>query len=285
MRKLLVFILLICACNSYAGWFVFAVNETVERQSAQGWQALNKGDKLLGTDIIRMGQFASLSVLDDKSKRIYTLQTAKETKLAELMQQAQSSCSPNIARYAKTILNIFRSEDTEALSGSAGVNYRDAAADRIVADILRRQMEGYTWSNAPVLKSSYRLDLQMVSAESGEICQVVREGERVRLLVSNHSNRALFVAIVDVDASGIPQVLLPQDASEMISRMFIPAYATVMLPEVLTFAPAGADNLYMFAYEEPFDMQKVLALMPTASAEMPATGAQLGTAQLVIQIR
>lgn len=285
MRKLLVFILLICACNSYAGWFVFAVNETVERQSAQGWQALNKGDKLLGTDIIRMGQFASLSVLDDKSKRIYTLQTAKETKLAELMQQAQSSCSPNIARYAKTILNIFRSEDTESLSGSAGVNYRDAAADRIVADILRRQMEGYTWANAPVLKSSYRLDLQMVSAESGEICQVVREGERVRLLVSNHSNRALFVAIVDVDASGIPQVLLPQDASEMISRMFIPAYATVMLPEVLTFAPAGADNLYMFAYEEPFDMQKVLALMPTASAEMPATGAQLGTAQLVIQIR
>lgn len=286
MRKLLIFTALFLACNSYAGWFVFAVNETVERQSAQEWQTLQKGDKLLGTDIIRMSQYASLSVLDDKSKRIYTIQTPKEAKLAELMRQAQSSCSPNIARFGKTILNIFRGEGNSASNGSAGVTYRDANADRMVANLLRQQMVGYTWSNTPVLHTDYRLELQVVSAENGEICHVVGEGERVRLLISNHSNRALFVAIVDVDASGIPQVLLPQDEDEMISKMFVPAFSTVMLPEVLSFAPAGTDHLYLIAFDEPFDMQQVLTLMQASLVEQPTSATQkLGSAQLDIQIR
>lgn len=286
MRKLLIFTMLLFACNSYAEWFVFAVNENVERQSAQGWQTLQKGDKLLETDNIRMSQYASLSVLDDKSKRVYTVQSSKEAKLADLMRQAQSTCSPNIARFAQTILNIFRSGDNSSLNGSAGVTYRDATADRMVADLLRRQMAGYTWGNTPVLHSDYRLELQVVSAENGETCHVVREGERVRLLISNHSNRALFVAIVDVDASGIPQVLLPQDTDEMISKMFVPAFSTVMLPEVLSFAPAGTDHLYVIAYDEPFDMQQVLTLMQATQAEQPISAtAKLGCAQLNIQIR
>lgn len=284
MRRLLTFILLICACSCYAGWFVFSVNETVERQSTQGWQELQKGDKLLPTDNIRMSQYASLSVLDDKSKRIFTLQSTAESTMSDLMRQAQSSCSPNLARYAKTLMSIFRSGNTEELKGSAGVNYRDANADRIVAGILRQQMTDF---HNYQLSTDYRLELQAVSADNGEICQQVSEGERVRLLVSNHSNRALFVAILDVDAGGIPQVLLPLDANDMISRMFVPAYSTIMLPQVISFAPQGVDHLYLIAYDEPFDMQQVLRLMeePEADAPLPDIAPKLGCAHLDIRIR
>lgn len=287
MRKFLILILLLCTCYGYADWFVFAVNETVERQSNDGWQLLQKGDRLFATDNIRMSQYASLSVLDDQSKRVYPLQCTTETKLTDLMQQMQSSSSPALVRYAKTILNIFHSEDQEALVGSAGVSYRDAAADRIVADILRRRLNGNTWSNVSYLSSDYRLEMQSVCLDKGELCHIVNEGERIRLLVSNHSNRALFVAILDVDAGGSPQVLLPQNVNEMIGRMFIPAYSTVLLPEVLSFAPAGIDYLYLIAYDEPFDIQQVLTLMQTTDATIPVqtSTSKLGCTCLVMNIR
>lgn len=287
MRKCLILILLTCTCQSYAAWFVFAVNETVERRSSEGWQLLQKGDPLFATDHIRMSQYASLSVLDDQSKQVYPLQCSDEMVLDDLMKHAQTTCSSAIARYAKTILSIFRSEEDESLIGSAGVAYRNAAADRIIADMLSRQMGDYAWHNIPTLRSDYRLELQAVSADNGELCQVVREEERVRLLVSNHSNRALFVAVLDVDASGVAQVLLPHDASEMISRMFIPAYSTVMLPEVISFAPAGVDHLYLIAYDEPFDMSHVLSLMQSAdvATSTPISLAKLGFSHLVMHVR
>lgn len=287
MRKLLIFTLLICACNSYAGWFVFAVNETVERQTDQGWQILRKGDQLHPADSIRMSHYASLSVMDDKSKRVYSLQSPSPAQLADLMQQAQRTSPSNIARYWKTIQSIFRTGKAEERTGSAGVNYRDASADRMVAHLLLDQLNGQTWNNLPALDTDYQLELQVVSAESGELCHVLREGERVRFLVSNHSNRALFMAILDVDASGVPQVLLPMDAAEMISRAFVPAYSTVMLPEVLSFAPAGTDHLYLIAYDEPFDMEQVLLLMQSNESvtSLQDASARLGSAHLTVQIR
>lgn len=297
MRKSLILIWLLCACNSYAGWFAFAVNDSVQHRSSRGWQAIQKGDPLSATDSIRMGRYASLSVLDDQAKRIYSLQTSRPALLSDLMRSAESTCSSNIARYAKAILRIFRSQEEESLLGSAGVSYRDAAADRAVADLLRQRMSGRAWSVAPVLASDYRMELQAVSLDRSEVCQVVREEERVRLLVSNHSNQALFVAVLDVDAGGVPQLLLPQDMNEMISHMFIPAYSTVMLPDVLSFAPAGIDHLYLIAYEEPFDMQQVLNLLqsndspttpPSSSSSLSSSSSstpKLGTAHLTLHIR
>lgn len=286
MRKLLIFIMLVCACNSYAGWFVFAINETVERQSAQGWMALQKGDKLLAADSIRMSPYASLSVLDDKTKRVYALQSATPVRLGELMKQAQSSSPTNLARYWKTIQSIFRTGNADERIGSAGVNYRDASADQMVAGYLCQQLREQPWKSIPALHSDYKLELQVVSAESGELCHTLREGESARLLVSNHSSKALFVAILDVDAGGVPQVLLPHDAADMFSHMFVPAYSTVMLSEIIRFAPAGVDHLYLIAYDEPFDMQHVLDLIPAVetNVSIPDVTPKFGSAHLTIPI-
>lgn len=286
MRKLLILLLLIYTCHSYAAWHVFSVNGDVKRHTTQGWKSLIKGDELFPTDRIRMEQYASLSIIDNQSKKIYSVQSSKEAKLGDLIQQAKSASPSNIARYWKIVQNIMHNQNTEEFNGSAGVNYRDANADKTIASLLRRQLIGTSWSAIPSLHTDYALELHVISTEDGELSETVREGERVRLLVSNHSDMALFVAIMDVDAGGIPQVILPHDMPDMISHTLIPAYSTVMLPELVSFAPAGIDHLYLIAYDEPFDMQQVLTLIQT-----PETGSQapssvkLGSARLSLSIK
>lgn len=264
------FLFLLVSCfwllSVRADYYVFSTNNRVERKHNHTWSMVVQGESLNELDSIRMEAYASLSLLDDKEQKVYAVQCEKPQTVQHLVQQAQRQKGwlSQTFSVAKAILS---GQGQPSASQQYSVTYRSSKAEEAVAAVLKQRLQGNLWTAQTKLASDGRLEIQLKEMTSGNLIENVNENDWVQLLITNHTNTALYIAVVDVDKTNVPAPILPTDLAEVLLHQLIPPLSSVLLPYPLSFSPKGTDGLFVIGYPEPFDMTRVLEQLPSAQAQ------------------
>lgn len=270
LSKMKRFLLLLMSClwmlSMRADYYVFSTNNRVERKHNQTWSIAIQGEPLDESDSIRMEAYASLSLLDDREQKVYAIQCESPQTVQYLVKQSQrrnSRLSQTFA-VAKAILS---GQGQPSASQQYGVTYRSSKVEEAVAAVLKQRLQGDIWTSQTILTSDGRIEIQLKEMVSGKFMENVNENDWVQLLITNYTNQDLYVAVVDIDRTGVPSPILPTDIAEVILHQHIPPLSSVLLPYPLSFSPQGTDGLFVIGYPEPFDMTRVIELLPSAQAQ------------------
>jgi len=131
MKKLLVFAILICVVTAFGfadKFTVQSVTGRVERESGAQKVAVNAGDVLDGSVLIRTFAAASVVLRDEKGKTV-TVSARRNGSIAELVKASSGvQIGGNISHTETGTVNL-----TGAQSGTASARSSDAAGDDGIA--------------------------------------------------------------------------------------------------------------------------------------------------------
>lgn len=265
--------LLIGSCVSAQDYQVFSINGTAERFDGNQWKTLVKAQALTGSDQIRTSRNGSVTVLDNKLRKIYAVQSVKGGKV-ETLTATQRARTKSLTKeaFAEVIKSMFGKQE-DGYSTRGGVTYRGGNADELLAVWLNANIDDkYHISN-----SSFNIALHAINPISYKSVQSVRVGDNVELLVVNESDDALFVGVLDIDATGVWSAV--SDGCEL-----IPPHSSIVLPyPVEFFEPRGTDHLLLLAYTELFDPKRVVELR--GKTTVGETSVKASAAQIEINIK
>ena len=287
LKRLPFLLLLLCmSCIVNAELRVFSVSGNVSRWTGTEWEELYKGKALQPTDRIRMTEYAQLSIADDKQKLLLPVQAEGEYTVEQLVITAKQHKTGFLKSCWNTVVAILNGDLVQEQQGGPGTEYRGERTtedtNKSIACELQKQLYNNDWSSLS-LQTYYRIELQLIDMQQGNLRTNLYLGELVRPLVTNHSNTPLFVGIVDYDGKGDAVSVLPTAPEQMFTSFLIPPFSTVILPFPFVFNEIGTEHLYLIASPELFNMERVLELLKETSGSAAAT-TPIGLAKAVIQI-
>lgn len=274
MKKIL-FILFfqLSLCVTAQEYKVFSINGIAERLEGKQWKVLVKAQPLTATDQIRTSQNGSVTILDNKLRKIYAVQSIKGGKV-ETLTATQRARAKSLTQEAFTEVtkSMFGKQD-EQYNTRGGVTYRGGNADEQLANWLKVNVD----TKFNIHNSKYIIAIHAMNPATHKAVSSVQIGEMVELMVVNESDEALYVSVLDIDAEGVWNAI--SDGCEL-----IPPHSTVMLPyPVEFFEPRGTDHLLLLAYAEMFEPKRIVELREITSTNGPTVEAS--AAQIEINIK
>lgn len=252
---------------------VFSINGSAERLDGKVWKPLVKGQPLRGNDHVRTSHHGSLTILDNERRKVYAVQSERGGTVEALVGTQRAHAKSMTAEAFAEVKNAMFSKQDDRYSTRGGVTYRGGNTDEMLAAWLNTNVN----SSFSIQHSAYSLALHAMNPATHKAVSSIEVGETVELMVTNSSDAALYVGIIDIDAEGMWNAVV--DFCEL-----LPPHTAVVLPyPVEFFEPRGTDHLLLLAYPELFDIQRVLALRATTTADSKAFEA--GATQLAIKIK
>lgn len=253
---------------------VFSINGTAERFDGKAWKALVKAQPLTGKDKVRTSRNGSLTILDNNRRKVYAVQSEKGGKV-ETLTATQRAHAKSLTReaFAEVTKAMFGKLD-ERYDTRGGVTYRGENVDEALAIWLKANVD----TKYRILNSSFKLALYATDPATHQAVHTVHVGESVEMKVSNESDEALFISIIDIDAEGVWSAVSTE-------CNLIPPHSLVVLPYPVEFyEPLGTDRLLLLAYTELFDPQRIVELLKTNAIE-GESDISVGAKTISIEIR
>lgn len=245
------FVCLFVACVSAAGedLWIYAINSSVELYHSQ-WQAAKPLQKIALTDSLRFGENASVTLLDREKDRLYAVQGIKSQDVNTLVNEARGRKQTGDPSLVQFLWESARGNNSgDKFRHSAGVIYRDKDINVALASVIQ-SMDG----NLPV-------EFELIDQESGEkIGETATIGQTALIKVKNYSALAIFVNLIDIDATGNISPCIPVSSATQMGQLLIPVRSEVILtslPIVFT-EPQGRDELILIASPEYFNIYAVV---------------------------
>mgnify|MGYP003513602908 CR=1 FL=1 len=270
--------MLIMAVATYAGnLFVYSVTGSVERKAGNAWQTLTKRAELQESDVVRVKDGASLSIIDKSAQKIYATGAVDGKSVGTIIKEQGSASSASTQFVAHAVKSLFNGNGTDNISHSAaGCTYRGDRAPRLnrhaeSAKSILAKKNSEAQFNVSNEKSDFGVSFDLVDPKTGEIVVAAKAGREVYFRVKNNSSKILYVNVIDVASNGEMAECLPIDDAQTLSHLLIPANCVIDLedyPIELTY-PLGTDNLVLVASEVPYDLRQVnkFLKMPNIKAD------------------
>jgi hypothetical protein len=214
------------------------------------WVLLTAREKINGNDSIRISEKSALSIIDKKEKKIYSFKSQSAKQLANMIKKGQPS---GASKFFDRFLEALTRGDTETISHTANVSYKDLSYDKQIYAALKSR------SNA----SAYPVKMCLVDVETGqEITDRAEIGRKFFFRITNHSATSLFVNVLDIAADGSMYDCFPIDKSASLLHLMMPAESSIDFTAYpMEFAePAGVDRLVLIGSEQPFDLRNIIRL-------------------------
>ncbi|MBR6304601.1 MAG: hypothetical protein IKR37_03110 [Paludibacteraceae bacterium] len=255
--KTKVLLLLLCInMMAYAdAIYVYNVTDTVEFYHNGEWKPAYKTLALEAEDSLRMGEFASISLLPKGADTPYPVQFKSTLTVQEALEQGSPA---KRSTFRETISGLWHEifqpghVSMEHYNTQHGATYRGSASEQVMA---------YAVENPAV--SDFDISFALINANTMNIVDSqVTEDIPLILQVTNKSNTPLFVNLIDISNDGMSPVL-PIDEKGLMGHLLIPANATVRFSERhmrFSFYGAGTDTLILLASPEAFDLTEVIKL-------------------------
>lgn len=252
---------------------VFAVNGSAERLDGKDWKTLVKGQPLKGTDHVRTAPKGSLTLLDNERRKVYAVQSEQGGRVEALVGTQRAKAKSMTAEAFAEVKKAMFSRQDDRYNTRGGVTYRGGNADEMLAAWLNTNVK----SSFSIQRSAYTLALHAMDPASHKAVHSIDVGGTLELMVTNSSDEALYVGMIDIDAEGVWSAV--SDCCEL-----LPPHSAVVLPyPVEFFEPRGTDHLLLVAYPEAFDPQRVVALRDSTTVD--GNTVEAGAAVIKIEIR
>lgn len=268
MKRLLIlscFVLFSLAVGAQSRYVVYKCGGDVKTMKfrSQEWTPVQKNDELVLMDMIRVGEDASLVVLDKRNRSLYRFEEGKERSLKALIDEA-----------VKKSDNVTADLNRELISGS-GVGEGEAKDYRQLAAAYRTSgaAVSYEDSLAVYLKSG----IGSVPVQDGDVecrfydypelsdrlkCTVlpVAEGE-ISFVFTNTTGNDVFVNVVCVNKDGERNLCYDPAYSGEYPFILVPSGQEVSLPQYVFAVPDGEFHYMMLASSRPFDSHRLQMLL------------------------
>lgn len=243
--------------------FVYDVKGEVFYWHNNKWDIAKPALRLEKSDSLKMGEYASITLLEG-SKKPYPAQFRDTRTVEEVLKQSQHTKKPLIIEAFQGLI----SEIVQPLHVSVeNYNENQGAADRgsgkepkLAAALVNKAVE------------SSEISFQLIDATTGALINdAVQEGTPLIAQVTNKAPLPLYVNIIDL-SNGEMAPVLPIGKDGDMRHLLIPANATVRLDRKdmrFSMFGKGTDQLILLADEEPFDVMQVIRLVnrPDISAD------------------
>mgnify|MGYP006916025983 CR=1 FL=1 len=259
-------LLFICfSICSYAKLYVYDLNGTSQRQVGKEWETLYKTAELQESDIIRTSDYSSIVILDDSSKKLFSVQSGKPIAVKEVIEKKESHISLLKEAFAGILYSMSKdnNKSVEHYQQRGGVTYRGDNEDRIVAMNITQKC-GTNMQSLNDFQSDYPITLRLVDLQTEEYTTQASVGTTLIAEIENRSNTALYVNLMDIDTEGNRTILFPIDEDFNMLHLIVPAYSTVRFADypIVIYEPIGLDHIVAVAYNKPFNMQHVIDIVP-----------------------
>lgn len=251
MRRLLFVIAfcLVCTVATAQNLWVCSSNGKVEINSGAGWKVPVEFQKLSPADSLRFAPNSSLSILDRKNERVFSVQRRGVCVVADVVNDAPRQNNKQQKGLFSYLWDSLRGRTADSeFRGAAGVVYRDNDINTALAGAVLRG------------DNSLPVYFELVDAETGRVLEgKAMAGDYANVLVRNNSSVDLFVNLLDFDCEGSISVCLPVTSATVLAKLLIPAGVTVLLDSlpILFGEPVGTDTLVLIACTDPFDPEAV----------------------------
>ena len=265
--------MLVMAVATFAGnLFVYSVTGSVERKAGNAWQTLTKRAELQESDVVRVKDGASLSIIDKSAQKIYATGAVDGKSVSAIIKEQGSASSASTQFVAHAVKSLFNGNGTDNISHSAaGCTYRGDIIESDIAKSILAKKNSDDQFNVSNEKSDFGISFDLVDRKTGEIVVAAKAGKEVYFRVKNNSSKILYVNVIDIASNGEMAECLPIDDAQTLSHLLIPANCVIDLedyPVELTY-PLGTDNLVLVASEVPYDLRQVnkFLKMPNIKAD------------------
>lgn len=273
-KKLLLLVMMLLGFGASAQELqVFSISGTAELEKDEQWGSLVKGQSLADDDHVRTSKNGSLTILDNRNRKIYAVQSEKGGTVGNLIgSQRHKAKSMTKEAFAEVTKSMFGQQDNRYAT-RGGVTYRGGNTDELLATWLHANIN----SRFSISHSQYNVALHTMDPVHQKAVRSVQVGENVELLMVNESDEALYVGLIDIDAEGVWSVVSP-------NCELLPPHSAVMLPYPIEFfEPRGTDHLLLVAHPEIFNLQRAIELYHSGYRD--GGEGQFGAAVLAIDIK
>ncbi len=276
MKTIKCILLFACiAVSVHAKLYVYDLNGTAECQRNKEWTSLYKTAELQESDVVRTQQYSSMVILDDSRKKLYSVQSSEPVTVKQLINQDENSVSLLKEAFAGIFSSMSKenSKSVEHYQQRGGVTYRGDNEDRAVAMALTN-ICGSDLRAINNFQSGYPMELRLVNVANSAYTQEVAVGTVLVAEIENRSNKALYVNLLDIDVEGNKTILFPIDEELNMLHLVVPAYSTVRFNgyPIVIYEPEGVDHIIAVAYPQPFNMQRVLDMLPLKGSTTERVG-------------
>lgn len=275
MKRLVFTLMLLFGAYAMAQEYqVFSINGTAERLDGKQWKPLVKAQPLTNSDQVRTSKNGSLTILDNSHRKIYAVQSANGGKVETLVATQRSHAkSMTKEAFAEVTKDMF-GKQPEGQTTRGGVTYRGDNTEDMLAAWLNDNIS----QEFKIQNSTHTVELSTINPATQKEVSSVRVGESVDVMVKNESDEALFVGIIDIDAEGEWTAVSPDCE-------LVPPHSSVKLSYAVEFfEPLGTDHLLLLAYNELFNLYRVVELYKHATMQ-PSSAIPVGTDMIAVEIR
>ncbi|MDL2323097.1 hypothetical protein LJC52_03830 [Bacteroidales bacterium OttesenSCG-928-A17] len=275
MRYLAVTIsLFLCTFLFAQDYTVVSINGNVVAKTENGWTPLSPRDRLYGETSIRIEEGAFLSVINKKEKKLFALKSQKEDQLIKIIKSQNRSAT---RKFIDHFITQLSRGNTERISHSANVTYKDLALDRQIYAALVDS--GY--------KSNYPVSLELIDPETGNaINENGSLGSKFYFRISNHSDQLLFFNVLDITSENEYYDCFPTDEGGTMLHLLLPAESTIDFETYpMEFSePTGKDRLTLITSDKPFDLRNIIRFLEN-NEPTPTSSASVGFYSITINIQ
>lgn len=273
-KKIFLLVLFLMALSVMAqNLQVFAINGGAERLEGKDWKTLVKGQPLEGSDRVRTTPHGSLTLLDNERRKVYAVQSNKGGTVEALVGTQRARAKSLTAEAFAEVKRSMFSQQGDRYNTRGGVTYRGGNTD----ELLAAWIDQHVTSSYNIQRPTFAVKLHITDPITHKSVDNVNVGGTVELTAENESDEVLYVGVIDIDAEGTWSAV--SEGCEL-----LPPHSAVTLPyPVEFFEPRGTDHLLLVAYPEPFDLQRVVALRDSSTAD--GKNVKAGAARTVIKIK
>ncbi len=265
--------MLLMAAATFAGnLFVYSVTGSVEKKAGNAWQTLTKRAELQESDVVRVKDGASLSIIDKSAQKIYATGAVDGKSIGSIIKEQGNASSASAQFVGHAVKSLFNGNGTDNISHSAaGCTYRGDIIESDIAKAILAKKNADEQFNVSNEKSDFGISFDLVDKKTGEIVVAAKPGREVYFRIKNNSSKILYVNVIDIASDGQFAECLPIDDAQTLSHLLIPSNCVIDLedfPVELTY-PLGTDNLVLVACEVPYDLRQVnkFLKMPNIKAD------------------
>ncbi|MBR1807770.1 MAG: hypothetical protein IJ776_00065 [Paludibacteraceae bacterium] len=225
---------------------------------------LYKTQQLQPTDLVRTAEYASLTLLDDKRKKLFTVQTTEPMKVEDIISRPERTVSL-LEEAFYGIFQSMRKDNQKSVAHyqqQAGVTYRGDNEDMAVAMALTAKSSTLTaLSNQ---QTDYPVLLRLLDLQTLQPVSTASVGMHLIAEVENRSNTVLYVNLIDIDTEGNTSILFPMDEQSSMLHLIVPAYSVIRFTDYpfTIYGPTGTDRFVLVAFNKPYNLKHALELMP-----------------------
>lgn len=277
MKKIAITLLtsLFCCVLHAQDIYVYSSTGTAEVQKGSEWSRLKKRDVLSSNDVIRIGQNSSLTLLDKKGEKMYSIPQSSAKTLSVLIDELKGKQQNVTSQFFNHAMKSMFNGGADRISHeAAGCTYRGDIVENDIAKSLFAKMNGTSLKGATNQKTDYAISFELVEREGNrDIQNEAKIGGQAIFRVKNSGDKPMYVNVLDMDSNGDTYVCLPMDDAQTMAHLLIPAESTIDLIDFpIEFTePAGQERMVLIATEEPYDLRIVNKYLKDSRVKQAST--------------